>query len=154
SPDGNLWLVPWEALTLPGGRFAIEGHRISYVTSGRDLLPGPRASGKPTAPLVLADPDFDLDPGRAVADPSPEGAGTRSLSAALRLGKVPRLPGTAAEAKAIAPGLRAYAGAEPRVRTRERALESAFKSATRPRVLALCTHGFFLPDQAAEAGGW
>jgi hypothetical protein len=37
------------------------------------------------------------------------------------------------------------------VRTQKEALESAVKSARRPRVLVFCTHGFFLEDQAGIA---
>jgi CHAT domain-containing protein/tetratricopeptide (TPR) repeat protein len=147
SPDGNLWLVPWEML-LENGGYAIEKHTISYLTSGRDLV-SPFAKVKSSAPLVLADPDFDLDPNKAKAEAARllgGGAGTRSLSGALRLGKVPRLPGAAAEAKAITPSLKVYAGVTPRVFTRGQALEGVFKAARNPRVLVLCTHGFFLPD--------
>jgi CHAT domain-containing protein len=107
---------------------------------------------KVEAPLVLADPDFDLDPGKARAEAGRLlGKGrqqaTRTLSGAWRLGRVPRLPGTAAEARAIAPSLQAYAGVAPRVYTQTEALEAVVKAARHPRVLVLCTHGFFLPDQ-------
>jgi CHAT domain-containing protein/Tfp pilus assembly protein PilF len=152
SPDSNLWLLPWEALTLQDGKYALEEHHISYLTSGRDLLPAPAAKVKASAPLVLADPDFDLDPTKAQAEatrlvgPAGEEA-TRAVSGGLRLGGVPRLKGTAAEAKAIAPRLQTYAGVAPRLYTGGQALEGVFKAALNPRVLVLCTHGFFLPDQ-------
>ena len=58
-PDGNLFLVPWAALSLANGHPAIEGHAISCVTSGK--RPG-RASSPPphvSAPLVLANPDVE-----------------------------------------------------------------------------------------------
>src|SRR5262249_1374472 len=100
SPDTNLWLIPWEALTLADGQSAVEKHEVSYLTSGRDLLAvAPRV--KVSAPVVLADPDFDLDPGKARAgasrlQPASGAEATRALSGALRLGLVPRLHGTAA----------------------------------------------------------
>jgi CHAT domain-containing protein len=151
SPDGNLWLLPWEALTLPDGKFAVEKHLVSYLTSGRDLLPPPQAKVKATAPLVLADPDYDLDAGaarrasRRLLGSADEA--TRALPGAFRLGAVRRLRGTAAEARAITPSLKAYTGMTPRVHTESEALEAVVKAARSPRVLVLCTHGFFLPDQ-------
>jgi CHAT domain-containing protein len=153
SPDGNLWLLPFEALTLPDGKYAVEEHEIRYLTSSRDLLGTVAAKVKVTAPLVLADPDFDLDPGKARAEAkrllggASSEEGTRLRSGALRLGRAVRLAGTAAEARAIAPSLKGYAGVAPRVHTGAQALEGVFKAARSPRVLVLCTHGFFLPDQ-------
>jgi CHAT domain-containing protein/tetratricopeptide (TPR) repeat protein len=153
SPDGNLWLVPFEALLLADGSYVIEKHQVGYLTSGRDLLFTAPVGLKTSAPLVLADPAFDLDPAGAKAGAKMPADGgeerTRSLSGALHLGRVQRLPGTAAEAKAIAPSLKALAGTAPQVFTQERALEGVVKAARSPRVLVLCTHGFFLPDQQA-----
>jgi CHAT domain-containing protein/tetratricopeptide (TPR) repeat protein len=155
SPDGNLWLAPWQALTLPDGRYAIEKYRISYVNSGRDLLAPGAAKVKATAPLVLADPDFD---GRRTGgrprkprrgkEPPP---GLRSLGLDSR--KVARLRYSAAEAKAIGPSLKKYAGAAPRVYTGTKAVEGVFKSARNPRVVVFSTHGFFLPDRQRKAEG-
>jgi CHAT domain-containing protein/tetratricopeptide (TPR) repeat protein len=155
SPDGNLWLLPWEALTLADGRYAVEKYQVSYLTSGRDLLPAPAPKVKVTAPLVLADPDFDLDPSKARTRAERSAGsggedGTRALSGPLQLGRVRRLAHTAAEARAITPSLKDYAGVAPRVRLRGRAREAVFKAARSPRVLVLCTHGFFLPAQEVK----
>src|SRR5262249_241805 len=67
SPDASLWLVPWAALPLPDGSYAVERHHISYVVSGRDVLApaSPAKARWDMPPLVLADPDFDLEPGKA-----------------------------------------------------------------------------------------
>jgi CHAT domain-containing protein/Tfp pilus assembly protein PilF len=140
SPDGNLWLVPWEALLLRDGTYAIEKYRIGYLTSGRDLLPASHSRVKSGASLVMADPDFDL--GSARKRPvllAAAGAGP--------FGKVERLEGTGAEAKAIIPNLAKYAGTAPVVYMREQAVKSRFKAARHPRVVVMCTHGFFRPDQ-------
>jgi CHAT domain-containing protein len=160
SPDGNLWLVPFEALTLADGTFAIEKHTIGYLTSGRDLAPSAAPKVKTSAPLVLADPDFDLDPQRARAEAkrllgkeTAHEQKTRSLAAALRRETVGRLEGTGEEARAITPSLKSYAGVEPRVYLREQALETIVKSVRCPRVLVLCTHGFFEPDPSTADKG-
>ena len=158
SPDAALWLVPWAALPLEKDRSAIEDHPIHYVVSGRDLA---QAATTPAAgqALVMADPDYDLDPaavqqaarqvlrGRAAPPPSWRCAGCRG---SFQLGSVPRLAGTATEAKAIEPKLRAYAGSAPIVYTDRWALEAVFKAFQRPRIVVLSTHGFFLEDQHEE----
>jgi len=74
----------------------------------------------------------------------------RGLSRSFRLGSIPRLAGTATEAKAIEPKLRAYAGVAPIVYTDRWALEAVFKAFQRPRIVVLSTHGFFLEDQHEE----
>jgi CHAT domain-containing protein/Tfp pilus assembly protein PilF len=154
SPDAGLWLVPWEALTLPSGKYAVEEHRISYVISGRHLTAAASGAGpKPSRPLVLADPDFDLSPRQALAQArrllpgrQPEEQ-VRGVSRALLRGGARRLEGTGAEARAIAPRLKGYTGSDPRLYLGGEALEGVFKAARSPRVVVLCTHGFFLPEQ-------
>ena len=158
SPDAALWLVPWAALPLEKDRSAIEDHTIHYVVSGRDLV---QAAAPPAAgqALVMADPDYDLDPAavqqaarqvlRGRATPATELA-LRGLSRSFRLGSIPRLAGTATEARAIEPKLGTYAGVAPIVYTDRWALEAVFKAFQRPRIVVLSTHGFFLEDQHEE----
>jgi CHAT domain-containing protein/tetratricopeptide (TPR) repeat protein len=145
SPDAALWLVPWTALPLADGSYAIEKHRISYVVSGRDLVRS-QPTAPPSPPLVLADPDFDLEPTRAGRG-AESAEVSRGLLSAEALPRFKRLAGTAVEARAIAPLLKRYAEAQLMVRTGQQALEGVFKAARRPRVLVLSTHGFFLEDQ-------
>jgi CHAT domain-containing protein len=61
------------------------------------------------------------------------------------------LPGTTDEAELIYPRLAKYTGQKPFQYSRTAALESAFKSLKRPKVLVLSTHGFFLEDQETAA---
>lgn len=151
SPDASLWLVPWGALPLAGGKYAVEEHTVSDLVSGRDLAAPAGLEAKPRTGLVVADPDFDLAA-------TPLGTGAGAVASRGRRGDdasvaIPTtweaLPGTADEAAAIVPQLDGYLGAAPRVFERADAVERTVKSADRPRVVLLCTHGFFLPDQDA-----
>jgi CHAT domain-containing protein/Tfp pilus assembly protein PilF len=161
SPDTDLWLVPWAALPLKDGAYAAEKHTISYVISGRDLVTPPvKAPAKRDPPLMMADPDFDIEPKEAAAatakllgKPAPADGGLAAildappnLRAASAIGRVARLPGTAAEAVAIKPKLQAYAGEEPWVYRGKNALEGIFKAWHSPRVMVLSTHGYFLAE--------
>ena len=48
-------------LLTAGRRRLIEEYAISYLSCGRDVLRFEAASsGQPAAPVVVADPDFDL----------------------------------------------------------------------------------------------
>ena len=162
SPDAALWLVPWAALPLDKDRYVIEDHTIGYVVSGRDLV---QAAGKAPAgqrqALVMADPDYDLDPtavrqaARQVLrdrTPAADELALRGLSRSFSLGSIPRLLGTATEAKAIEPKLQAFARSKPILYTDRFALEAVFKAFRQPRVVLLSTHGFFLEDQKEEPG--
>ncbi len=153
SPDASLWLVPWAALPLKDGRYAVEAHTISYLVSGRDLAAVP-SQAKPSRPRMMADPDYNLGVAEArsvtkelvgkAAAPDPS---LRSLSPSLGRLRAKRLDGTAAEAQAVKPALEKYAGEEAWLYQQDKALEGVFKSFRGPRVLILSTHGFFLEDQ-------
>ncbi|MFO0808407.1 MAG: CHAT domain-containing tetratricopeptide repeat protein [Gemmataceae bacterium] len=147
SPDADLWLVPWPALTMPDGKYAAESLQISFAVSARDPVYTKQTAAAAIstgAPLVIADPDFDTGTG-AIRKPT-SAADTHALSAVL--GRVRPLPGTATEAQAVLSTLRRFAGgAEPRIAMSHAATESVVKQTPRPHSLVLSTHGFFLPDQ-------
>ncbi len=140
SPDGQLWLAPWSVLPLESGKYAIERFELSYVVSGRELADRQSQPDSPSAPLVVADPDFDLGPATD-GEPTTRGA---------TLPRFSRLPATAAEAREITPSIESYVGITPQVRMGDQALEQLVKSAKRPQVLTLSTHGFFLADQQVK----
>ena len=157
SPDAALWLIPWGAIPLANGKYAIEEYQIRYCISGRDLVGQTVNKERPLVkPVLFANPDFNLGPKeadaatRAVlrrAPPAEQVASSRGLGSVSSLPQVKRLPGTATEAAAIKPAVARYAGAEPVVCEDLRALEGLFKALHGPRVLVMSTHGFFLPDQ-------
>jgi CHAT domain-containing protein len=168
APDGDLSRLPFEVLPTDDGRRLIEDYRFSYVCVGRDTL---RISidtpAQNSAPLVVADPDFDL-----IGESRREGGfWSRLLSSARRsrvaegrwatrfqrasppdgrhsrdLGRgvlqFSRLQGTRLEGETIAGllGVSAWVGSL--------ALEGRLKSQCRsPWILHLATHGFYLEDQ-------
>jgi tetratricopeptide (TPR) repeat protein len=63
SPDHLLWVVPWAALPLENKKFVLQEYPISFMVTGRDLLPRavPRQGRAPAQPaaLVMSNPDFD-----------------------------------------------------------------------------------------------
>ncbi len=160
SPDASLWLVPWAALPVDEKTYAIERWQISYLATGRNLAKVAaidKLKFETTAPMVFADPDYNLQrtavaAAKPTANALPNMAGTRSgFSGVLDI--VPRLPGTAAEAKAILPNLKTLTKVEPTLLTNQRATETAFQAVKHPKTLVLSTHGFFLPDQELKNDG-
>jgi CHAT domain-containing protein len=139
SPDGDLTRLPFEVLPTDDGQRLIDRYHLSYVAAGRDVLRfGALPTGTPAAPLVVADPDFDL--GGGTAQPQAV-AGRRSRDLDRAHLHFTALPGTRAEGQHLAQMLQVQpwlAGA---------ALEAKLKAQRSPRILHLATHGFFLEDQ-------
>jgi len=161
APDGDLTRLPFEVLPAADGRPLIDTYQISYVGCGRDVLRfGAKSTGQPADPLVIADPDFDLDTQTAarqsasaspVAFPPPapttvaDLAGRRSRDFDRDKYHFGRLPGTHTEGERIA----ALLGVQPWLE--QDALEGRLKVQCRsPRILHLATHGFFLQDQPRD----
>ena len=59
SPDGQLNLIPFEILTDNTGNYLIDKYRISYLSSGRDLLKFKSRETFANNVVLVADPDFD-----------------------------------------------------------------------------------------------
>lgn len=133
APDGELNLLPYGALIDAAGKFYIQKYSFTYLSSGRDLLrlASPRGSSS-GRPALFANPRY--------GERGAAGGGGRgdAPSGSMRM-RFPPLPGTQAEAEAIAkiiPGLD--------IRTDEAATEGALKAVVAPSVLHVATHGFFL----------
>lgn len=136
SPDGALNLIPFAALVDEQNKYLVERYTITYLTSGRDLLrlQLPRESRQSRNPaVILADPEFGnpplvydkkqarIDDSKVIFQPL---AGAKSELRALR----DLLP----EASILSGG---------------QATESALKQISRPRLLHIATHGFFLEEE-------
>jgi hypothetical protein len=62
APEGDLVHLPFEILPLDDGRHLLDVYAISYVGTGRDTLRFGRRPAVVTAePIVVADPDLNLD---------------------------------------------------------------------------------------------
>jgi CHAT domain-containing protein len=154
APDGALNRLPFEVLPTDDGRYLIDDYRISYLSTGRDVLRfGAASTGQPSAPLVVADPDFDLEAaGEVETHPAPAFAraaasrGRRSRDLDAGLFPVERLPGTRVEGERIA----AMLGVQPWLEGA--VLETRLKTCRSPRILHLATHGVFLADQQHAPG--
>ncbi|MBD2015244.1 tetratricopeptide repeat protein [Microcoleus sp. FACHB-53] len=140
SPDSQLNLIPFAALVDENNRYLVENYSISYLSSGRDLLRLQNPTKSSSAPVLIANPDYD-NPG----NPSVPVATIRSTKnqrstdlVQLQFGP---LPGTASEAEAIAPMLPGVT-----LLTGMGATENALKQLQSPFILHIATHGFFLND--------
>jgi MYXO-CTERM domain-containing protein len=120
AADGKLSLVPFAAL-VDGDQPLLRRLRISYLTSGRDLVATHRPAGVAGAPVLVGAPAFGRAPAKA------------TLS-------FPALPGTAEEIAALDAALD-----NAKALTGESASEAALKALRAPAILHLATHGFFLP---------
>ena len=147
SPDGELNLVPFEALVDEHGRYLIERHAISYVTSGRDLLRMQVPRANRSKPVIFADPVFGEPASAAVAPSSARRpsdlAARRSVTTGQELSAVYFAPlaATAEEGRAIKalfPDATLFTG--------QRARKAALQRVEAPRMLHIASHGFFLKD--------
>jgi CHAT domain-containing protein/tetratricopeptide (TPR) repeat protein len=139
APDGALNLVPFGTLIDMKGKPLVERYSFSYLSSGRDLLRFTAPSARRAEAAIFDNPAFDAT--LSAAAPAARG-GSRGTSAGnLSRARFPALPGTAAEATAIAgllPKARRHSGTD--------ATEAALKRLAGPAMLHVATHGFFLDD--------
>lgn len=134
APDGALNLAPFGALADEQGRYLLERHTVTYLSSGRDLLRVQPPAASRRAPVIFANPAYDLD----VRSGSISAAPARSWG---------ELRGTAQEAEMLK---RLFN--EAQVYTGSQATEGRLKRLTGPTILHVATHGFFeLSERKAPA---
>jgi CHAT domain-containing protein/tetratricopeptide (TPR) repeat protein len=155
SPDSSLWLVPWDALTVPNGQYAVENHQITYLLSSRELLaPETQPPFEETRAVAFVAPDFDLTPGQVATGSeryrtdnrfAQRGAAERSKDFVSR--RWAYLEGAARLVQTIAPQVKRAIHTDLQLYQGADALEAAFRSVSHPRVLIFETHAFFLDDE-------
>ncbi|WP_313934883.1 CHAT domain-containing tetratricopeptide repeat protein [Nostoc sp. FACHB-280] len=144
SPDGQLTLIPFEALKDEQDQFLIQRYSFSYLTTGRDLLRFQSNASNATAPVVLADIDYDYQ-NQTVASNKKPSVQTFPNKRSSDLATLEFLPLAATKYEAIAikkvlPNAKLLLG--------KNATETAVKKLHSPVILHLATHGFFIADIA------
>lgn len=159
-PDAELALLPFEMLSDPRGRKAIEMARWTYLASARSLMRerGSAASAAPAArgpSVIVADPDYTA----SVPTGAPLTLQLRLADgAALRNARFVPLPETRAEAQAVAQALAALGEKKVLSLQGADATAQAFERIASPRVLhvaahAVATDGFADPLEHPVPGG-
>lgn len=142
APDGEIAQLPFEALPV-NDEYLLNRFQFSYLTSGRELIPQQKDAHSTAPPLVIGDPDYDLEavgptrPRQLVEEPT-----MRFRYHGLRFG---RLGHTREEADSVARLLGVKALVE------DAALEQTLKRYERPALLHIATHGFFLSGECTES---
>ena len=148
-PDGELNLLPFEALVDDAGGFLISKTDVRYVASSRELLNRrPLAKAELTA-AVFADPDYDYTAERSSAIPTDTAYAKRALmrsatGRALRDSTFDALPDTRKEAQNVEAAIKKSFGGKTTVLLGRDANTQNFLGIASPRFLHVATHGFFL----------
>lgn len=101
-PDGALNRVPFDALLLSDGRYALERYEIALAPSATVVThlwankPARASTAPADAVLIMADPKFAGETAPAIGDAE------TFRSAAAGAGHLPRLPGSSREARLVA----------------------------------------------------
>jgi CHAT domain-containing protein len=176
APDGELTRLPFEVLPTDDGRRLIDTYHFSYLSIGRDALRfGYKAMHDPTAPVVIANPDYNLGSSDSLAE-GDENTSVQGLRDEVR--SPVTSPASADIASANGPPFITAELSErhsrdlpkaikridrlPNVEAegreigkllnvdpwlRENALEGLLKATKSPRILHIATHGFFIENQ-------
>lgn len=151
APDGELDLIPFEALLDEQDHYLVERFSVTYLTTGRDLLrlQAPHQSQNPT--VLVANPLFDSSGNKLLAKAAGKpalgiaGNGRRSITSGQKLSDFYFAPLIGSEREALAihalfPDAQMITGAE--------ATKAALEHVDAPKILHIATHGFFLEDQS------
>lgn len=150
APDGELALIPFEAIRLADDRYLIEKYHVSYLSNGRELMPRLAPPGRPGPAVVVSDPAYDLqEPGSSQPPDTLLAATdqTRSEAVTTRGITFRSLPGFAREARAVAEAWKKSGSSESLTLIEgPDAVEERLFQLKRPQFLHLVTHGFYFSD--------
>ena len=143
SPDGQLNLIPFEALKDEQNKYLVEKYAFSYLTTGRDLLRLETTAKQLSNPVVFADINYEQQQTVIAPNSTIKRRGSENKRSAdfanLRFGPLAATLPESQEIKKIFPKTDVFLG--------EKATETAIKQLQTPSILHLATHGFFLPDK-------
>ena len=138
SPDGDLNRLPFDVLPTRSGCRLTDDFQVSYVSVGRDIRRFGVPSAQWRAPMIIADPEFNLAEDLQSDTGFSEQPSAHSPRGRLRF---PPLPGTRVEAERLAARLRV------RPLLGRNVLETWVKAVRSPLVLHIATHAFVLPEE-------
>ncbi|WP_084789077.1 CHAT domain-containing protein [Anabaena sp. FACHB-709] len=149
APDGNLNLVPFQVLPIDAtsSRLLMDEYTISYLGVGREILRSKfqPSTGSISAPLIIADPDFDLSGTGDWENNTRLDVRSLQLSNQFTETGLLRAPGTRFLGESVAkklPDAKLYLGAE--------ALETRLTNSNCPKIMLIATHGLFQSDSQAQ----
>ncbi|MCJ8280980.1 MAG: CHAT domain-containing protein, partial [Rivularia sp. ALOHA_DT_140] len=141
SPDGQLNLIPFEALKNEKNKYLVERYSFSYLTTGRDLLRFDIEAKQVSNPVIFANINYEGFENTVIAkNKNPNSKNQRSID--FKNLNYDSLPGTLVEGEAIK---KIFTNIN--FITGKQATESTIKQLKSPIILHLATHGFFLPNQ-------
>ncbi|NJO58207.1 MAG: CHAT domain-containing protein [Richelia sp. RM2_1_2] len=143
SPDGQLNLIPFEALKDEQNKYLVENYAFSYLTTGRDLLRLETTAKQLSNPVVFADINYEQQQTVIASNSTIKMRGSENKRSAdfadLTFRPLAATLPESQEIKKIFPQTDVLLG--------EKATETAIKQIKNPQILHLATHGFFLSDQ-------
>ncbi|MEW6412618.1 MAG: CHAT domain-containing tetratricopeptide repeat protein [Candidatus Zixiibacteriota bacterium] len=159
SMDGILNQLPLEILPMPDSSYLVENYRITYLSTGRDILRHVQPKETLQDVVIMADPDFNHG-GDAFANgfslPASEGGLPASLAQILRgtggclEGPMGRLGYSLNEGKSVAASFRKLSTRPVTEFYGSSASEGNLKRmGFSPSVLHLATHGYFCPNSGS-----
>jgi CHAT domain-containing protein len=142
APDGELNLIPFEALVDERGHYLVEHYSFVYLTSGRDLMRMRVTRANRSAPVIVADPTFGEPTAIATNNRARAGNGGSvrpgSSDSQIFFGPLPGVAEEVRELRLLLP--------QASFITKDQATKAALEKLSAPSILHLATHGFFLSE--------